>query len=87
MPPAPAAPPMPTHYRVTGVAANAVLLVRSGPKDEAPVVYVFSPRATCIAYIGACQKPWCQVQYPTEQGPRVGWVDARFLAPSEESCR
>jgi SH3-like domain-containing protein len=78
---------VPKHWRVTGVAANAVLMVRSGPKEEAPVVYVYSPRAACIVYVGNCQKPWCQVQYPTEQGPRMGWVDARFLSPSDEACR
>jgi SH3-like domain-containing protein len=77
---------VPKHWRVTGVAANAVLMVRSGPRDEAPVVFVYSPRATCIVYLGNCQKPWCQVQYPSDQGPRTGWVDARFLTPSNESC-
>ncbi len=86
-PPAPAQPAVSKHFRVTGVAANAVLMVRSGPKEEATVVYVYSPRATCIVYVGNCQKPWCQVQYPTEQGPRMGWVDARFLTPSDEACR
>jgi SH3-like domain-containing protein len=77
---------VPKHWRVTGVAANAVLMVRGGPRDEAPVVFVYSPRATCIVYLGNCQKPWCQVQYPSDQGPRTGWVDARFLTPSNESC-
>jgi hypothetical protein len=86
-PPVASAPAVPKHWRVTGVAANAVLMVRSGPKEEAPVVYVYSPRATCIVYIGNCEKPWCQVQYPTEQGPRTGWVDARHLTPSDEACR
>jgi hypothetical protein len=78
---------MPRYWRVTGVAANAVLMVRSGPREESPVVYVYSPRATCIAYVGNCEKPWCQVQYQTDKGPRVGWVDARFLAPSDDACR
>jgi hypothetical protein len=86
-PPAPEKPVLPTHWRVTGVAANAVLMVRSGPKDDSPVVHVFSPRATCIVRAGTCQQPWCQVQYPTEKGSRVGWVDARKLAPSDGPCR
>jgi|GEM_PF-2949405 len=78
---------VPKHWRVTGVPANSVLFVRGGPKEESPVVFVYSPRATCIVYVGGCQKPWCQVQYPTDQGPRVGWVDARFLTPAEDACR
>jgi uncharacterized protein YraI len=87
--PAPAAPVpavVPTHWRVTGIAANDVLLVRNAPDQQAPVVYVYSPRATCIVFLGGCQKPWCQVQFPAQGGPQTGWVNARFLAPSDEPC-
>lgn len=81
-----AATDVPSHWRVTGIAANDVLLVRNAPTQQAPVVYVFAPRATCIVYIGGCRKPWCQVQFPSQGGPQTGWVDARFLAPADDRC-
>jgi len=77
---------IPSHWRVTGIAPNDVLLVRNAPTQQAPVVYVFAPRATCIVYVGGCQKPWCQVQFPSQDGAQTGWVDARFLAPADDRC-
>ena len=77
---------IPSHWRVTGIAANDVLLVRNAPTQQAPVVYVFAPRATCIVFVGGCQKPWCQVQFSSQEGQQTGWVDARFLAPAEDRC-
>ena len=71
---------------MTGIAANDVLLVRNAPTQQAPVVYVFAPRATCIVFVGGCQKPWCQVKFPTGGGDRVGWVDSNHLAPADGPC-
>jgi uncharacterized protein YraI len=80
------APSLPGFWQVTGVPANEVLLVRNGPTPQAPVVYVYPPHATCIAFLGGCRKPFCQVQFPSKDGPQSGWVDARFLSPSDEPC-
>ena len=77
---------VPSHWRGTGIAANDVLLVRNAPTQQAPVVYVFAPRATCIVFIGGCRKPWCQVQFPSQGGAQTGWVNARFLAPAHDRC-
>lgn len=78
---------LPTFWRVTGVAANDVLEVRKAPTEQAPVVYGLAPQATCIVFMGGCQKPWCQVQFPAQGGPQTGWVHAKHLVPTEDSCR
>ena len=46
-----------------------------------------SRTAACIKLGGGCQKPWCQVKFPTGGGDRVGWVDSKHLAPAERALR
>ena len=93
LPPEPAAaaplrklPPLPSHWRVTGVAPADGLKVHEQPSPQAPVVHVFEPTAACIKLGGGCQKPWCQVKFPTGGGDRVGWVDSKHLVPAEGLC-
>ena len=93
LPPEPAAaaplrklPSLPSHWRVTGVAAADGLKVHEQPSPQAPVVHVFEPTAACIKLGGGCQKPWCQVKFPTGGGDRVGWVDSKHLVPAEGLC-
>ena len=79
-------PPLPTHWRVTGTAATDGLKVHEEPSLQAPVVHVFEPQAACIKLAGGCQKPWCQVKFPTGGGDRIGWVDSKHLAPADGVC-
>ena len=79
-------PPLPPHWRVTGVAPADGLKVHEEPSLQAPVVHVFEPQAACIKLAGGCQKPWCQVKFPTGGGDRVGWVDSKHLAPADGPC-
>jgi uncharacterized protein YraI len=74
------------YWRVTGVAAADGLRVHGEPSLDAPVVHVFEAQSGCIRLAGGCQKPWCQVKFPTGAGERIGWVDSKYLAPSEGPC-
>lgn len=74
------------YWRVTGVASDDGLKVHGEPSRDAPVVHTFEARAGCIRLAGGCQKPWCQVSFPTSSGERVGWVDSKNLAPSDAYC-
>ena len=80
-------PSLPAYWRVTGVAADDGLKVHGEPSSNAPVVHVFEARAGCIRLAGGCQKPWCQVKFPTGGGDQVGWVDSQNLVPSDGACR
>jgi uncharacterized protein YraI len=77
---------LPAYWRVTGVAAADGLRVHGEPSANAPVVHVFEPQAACIKLAGGCQKPWCQVKFPTGGGDGVGWVDSKHLAPASGAC-
>ncbi len=74
------------YWRVTGVAAADGLKVHGEPSLNAPVVHVFEAQSGCIRLAGGCQKPWCQVKFPTGGGERIGWVDSKNLAPSGGPC-
>ncbi len=66
--------------RVTGVAANDVLNVRSGPGTGNPVVGALangdSVRMLRCQDVGASR--WCEIEMMTDMRER-GWVNARFL--------
>lgn len=86
-----AAPAMAGTWAVSGVAANDVLNVRSGPATRFDVV-VGLPNAQgglvkelCVLVKPTPDAPalaplpeWCAV---SQGGPIIGWVNARFLAP------
>ena len=80
------AQPTTSYWRVTGVAANDVLMVRTGPSQQAPVAHVYPPNAACVMGVGECQGPWCQVRIPAREGDQIGWVDAKQVAPSDAAC-
>jgi uncharacterized protein YraI len=93
--PAPARPaepaPLPrrlsqAYWRVTGVAVADGLRVHGEPSLDAPVVHVFEAQSGCIRLAGSCQKPWCQVRFPTGGGERIGWVNSKYLSPSGGPC-
>ena len=79
-------PQLPAYWRVTGVAVDDGLKVHGEPSPGSPVVHVFEARAACIRLAGGCQKPWCQVKFPTGGGDRVGWVDSKNLVPADGAC-
>ena len=79
-------PQLPAYWRVTGVAADDGLKVHGEPSPGSPVVHVFEAQSACIRLAGGCQKPWCQVKFPSGGGDRVGWVDSKNLVPAEGGC-
>jgi len=72
--------------RVTGVAANDVLNVRSGPGPNYRVVGALgngdSVRRLGCQNVGSSR--WCQIQMMTDMRER-GWVNARFLTAGSAS--
>lgn len=77
---------LPAFWRVTGVAEGESLKVHDAPSTTALVVHAFEPQSGCIKLAGTCRKPWCQVAIPGLSGDRMGWVDSKNLAPSQEAC-
>jgi SH3-like domain-containing protein len=74
------------YWRVTNVPAGDVLQVRNAPSGAAPVIHELSAKDTCVVLGEGCQKPWCQVRIQAGERERVGWVHAKFLAPSDARC-
>jgi uncharacterized protein YraI len=74
------------YWRVAGVAAADGLRVHGEPSLDAPVVHVFEAQSACIQLAGGCRKPWCQVKFPTGAGEHIGWVDSKYLVPSDGPC-
>ncbi len=71
-------------YRVTGVAADDVLNVRSGPGVENTIVGMLPPNASGITPTGQSAQAadggtWWQIANPVLPGG-TGWVNAQFLA-------
>ncbi len=84
-PAAPATAPQATAdtYQVTGVAADDVLNVRSGPGTENMIVGMLQPNARGVTLTGETAQSadggtWWQISDPTLPGD-TGWVNARFL--------
>jgi uncharacterized protein YraI len=75
-------------YRVTGVASNDVLFIRSGAGTEYSVVIAIPPDgrgisvATCEAVAGYTHK-WCRASW---QG-HSGWASAGYLAQEATGLR
>jgi|GEM_PF-991698 len=75
------------NYQVTGVASDDVLNIRSGPGAETVILGLLPPDATGISVTGETAQAqdggiWWQIADPTLPGG-LGWVNARFLAPTE----
>ena len=64
-----------SRYRVTGVAANDVLNIRSGADAGTGIVGTIPPNGTGIRIIDRCAGAWCPIEY---RGVR-GWVNQRYL--------
>ena len=77
----------PTTYAVTGVAADDMLNVRSGPGVQNMITGMLPPSATGIRPTGQSAQSadggtWWQIADPALPGG-TGWVNARFLAPAQ----
>ena len=85
--PQPQAQATPAGYAVTGVAADDMLNVRSGPGVGNMITGMLPPNATGILPTGQSAQSadggtWWQIADPALPGG-TGWVNARFLAPAQ----
>jgi N-acetylmuramoyl-L-alanine amidase len=64
-----------TTYRVTGVAAEDVLNIRSGPAADRERVGSIPPNGRAVRIVGACRENWCPIEY----GGVRGWVNRGYL--------
>lgn len=76
-------PPDPRHaFRVTGVASDDALNVRSSPSVGADIVGTLSPDTTDVTITGvrqrASESEWWEIVFLNTDN-NVGWVNARFL--------
>jgi hypothetical protein len=62
-------------YRVTGVAGNDVLNIRSAPSADRPIVGTIPPSGRGIRIVDRCDGQWCPIEY----GGIRGWVNRRYL--------
>jgi N-acetylmuramoyl-L-alanine amidase len=65
-----------TTYRVTGVAGNNVLNIRSGPDSSRTISGTVPPDGRGVRIVGACVGQWCPIRYENV----TGWVNRQFLA-------
>lgn len=63
-------------FRVSGVRADDVLNVRSGPSEYHQQVGRIPPAARGVKIIGQCRGEWC----PIKRGRVKGWVNSYYLA-------
>jgi uncharacterized protein YraI len=64
-------------FRVTRVAANDVLYIRSGPDPGLAAVGSIPPDGRGVRIVGACTGQWCQVDY----NGVGGWTNGYYLQP------
>lgn len=62
-------------FRVTGVASNDVLNIRTGPDATTVIVKAIPPNGRGIRMVGGCSGQWCPVEYQNARG----WVNRRYL--------
>jgi N-acetylmuramoyl-L-alanine amidase len=67
--------PQSSAYKVSGVAANDVLNIRSGPDANSAIVGTIPPNGREVRMIGNCAGSWCRIEYRGTQG----WANRRFL--------
>jgi uncharacterized membrane protein len=74
------------RFRVTGVAADDVLNLRSGPVPESPLVDTIPPNARDLLATGRREQIgrsiWREIQFRGQ----TGWVNERFLAEEAPSA-
>jgi hypothetical protein len=78
--PKPILTPMPS-FRVTRVAMDDALIIRSGPSEYHPSVGVIPPDGNGVQIVGACHDLWCPVRHHRS----TGWVNRYYLADENAS--
>ncbi|MGF1447056.1 MAG: SH3 domain-containing protein [Pikeienuella sp.] len=68
----------PSYHRVSGVAPQDVLNIRSAPSADAPIIGALAPFAAPVEVV-VSHAGWGRVT----QGEQGGWVSMRYLAPIE----
>jgi uncharacterized protein YraI len=71
----PTVTPMPS-FRVTRVAVDDALIIRSGPSEYHPPVGVIPPDGKGVLIVGVCRDLWCPVRHRRS----IGWVNRYYLA-------
>ena len=71
----PTVTPMPS-FRVTRVAVDDALIIRSGPSEFHPSVGVIPPDGKGVLIVGVCRDLWCPVRHRSS----IGWVNRYYLA-------
>ena len=72
--------PMPS-FRVTRVAVDDALIIRSGPSEYHPSVGVIPADGKGLLIIGDCLELWCPVRHQRSKG----WVNRYYLADDSAS--
>ena len=78
--PKPTVTPMPS-FRVTRVAVDDALIIRSGPSEDHPSVGVIPPDGKGVLIVGVCLDLWCPVRHRRS----IGWVNRYYLADDSPS--
>ena len=78
--PKPTVTPMPS-FRVTGVAGDDALVIRSGPSEYRPPVGIIPPDGKGVLIVGVCRDLWCPIRHHGSNG----WVNRFFLADESAS--
>jgi hypothetical protein len=78
--PKPTVTPLPS-FRVTRVAMNDALIIRSGPSEDHPSVGVIPPDGKGVLIVGVCRDLWCPVRHRSS----IGWVNRYYLADDSAS--
>jgi hypothetical protein len=78
--PNPTVTPMPS-FRVTRVAMDDALIIRSGPSEYHPSVGVIPPDGKGVLIVGVCRDLWCPVRHRRS----IGWVNRYYLADDSAS--
>ena len=78
--PNPTVTPMPS-FRVTRVAMDDALIIRSGPSEYHPSVGVIPPDGKGVLIVGVCRDLWCPVRHRHS----IGWVNRYYLADDNAS--
>ncbi|MGF1651444.1 MAG: SH3 domain-containing protein [Hyphomicrobiaceae bacterium] len=62
-------------WKVTGVASNDVLNIRSGPGVSYAKIGSIPPDTACVWKSAGCSGNWCRVSYAGVEG----WANTRYL--------
>ena len=76
-------PSLAPSFRVTGVAKDDALIIRSGPSEFHPSVGSIPPGGKGVQIVGTCHELWCPIRHQHS----AGWVNRYYLADENTSPR